>query len=70
VLRSEDLSFYGVQFGTNGDLPAPGDYDGDGKADPTVFRPTDGNWYQLRSTSGFGAIHFGANGDLPTPNSF
>ena len=28
------------------------DYDGDGKSDPTVFRPSDGVWYSLLSLNG------------------
>ena len=37
IVRSEDFSFFGFPFGANGDVIAPGDYDGDGKFDPTVF---------------------------------
>ncbi|MCO5333935.1 MAG: hypothetical protein M9893_07970 [Pyrinomonadaceae bacterium] len=45
ILRSEDLTYYADQFGTTGDVPSPGDYDGDGKADVAVFRPTGSTWY-------------------------
>ena len=36
------------QFGQAGDVPQPGDYDGDGKGDLAVFRT--GNWYILNSS--------------------
>ncbi len=70
VLKSEDLSFYGVQFGASSDLPAPGDYDGDGKADIAVYRSSEGNWYMLESTAGFNAAHFGSAEDKPTSSSY
>ncbi len=46
------------------------DFDGDGKTDLSVFRPTDGNWYLNRSTSGFTALGWGTNGDKLTPGDF
>ena len=47
-----------------------GDFDGDGRSDPTVFRPSTGIWYQMRSTQGFMAQQFGISSDVPTPNAF
>jgi hypothetical protein len=53
---------YSFNWGMSGDIPAPGDYDGDGRTDPTVVRTIGGtyNWYILRSgSSTFSAVAFG-----------
>jgi uncharacterized protein YbjT (DUF2867 family) len=42
-----------IQWGADGDVPVPGDYDGDGVTDPAVFRPATGVWYILKSSSGY-----------------
>jgi hypothetical protein len=68
ILRSEDILFYGFPWGTSGDIPAPGDYDGDGKYDAAVFRS--GTWYVNRSTGTPLITAFGAAGDRPIPNAF
>jgi hypothetical protein len=50
---------------------APSNFDGDGKTDLAVFRPTDGNWYITRSSNGaFSGQQFGASGDKPIPGDF
>jgi hypothetical protein len=46
------------------------DFDGDGKTDFSVFRPSEGNWYLQRSTAGFGAVNFGINSDVIVPADF
>lgn len=46
------------------------DFDGDGKTDVSVFRPSDGNWYIDRSAAGFTSIHWGTSGDTLIPGDF
>jgi hypothetical protein len=47
-------------------VPAVADFDGDGKTDVAVFRPSTGTWYIQRSGSGqLQVTPFGASGDKP-----
>jgi hypothetical protein len=53
--------------------PTAGDYDGDGKADPTVFHAATGAWHTLTSRSGYNAavtLSFGTAGDVPVPGDY
>ncbi len=69
-LNRSQLGFTGITFGDAADKPVPADYDGDGKADVAVFRPSTGAWYLQRSQLGFTGISFGQTGDLPTPADY
>jgi hypothetical protein len=53
-----------------GDVPLLADVDGDGRADPIVWRASTGTWYWLTSSTGYsyasaGARQWGASGDKP-----
>ena len=55
---------------TPGNRPARFDYDGDQKADISVWRPTNGGWYLNRSTAGFIGISFGLSTDKIAPADY
>ena len=51
----------------SGDIPVPADYDGDQRIDLSVYRPSTGQWWILRSTTSYMAasVHqWGVDGDV------
>lgn len=80
LLSSEAYSqgaMLSVQWGSGsvGDVPVPGDYDGDGKTDFAIYRPSAGAWWVLKSSGSYATYaHFAwgleAAGDMPTPADF
>lgn len=68
ILNSSNSSVFATQFGQNGDVVVPGDYDQDGKADLGVYR--NGVWYLLQSQNGFRGVSFGLPGDRPVPADY
>ena len=59
-----------VRYLINSAKPTPFDYDGDRRADLSVFRPSDRTWYLNRSQAGFSATQFGLSTDKLTPADF
>ncbi len=51
-----------IPWGAPGDVPTPGDFNGNGAAEPAVFRPNEGRWYfQVNGTH----FDWGQAGDIP-----
>ena len=60
------------QWGLSGDVPVTGDFDGDGRTELTVYRPSDGYWFVRFSSHEYsvathGEFQWGLPGDHGTP---
>ena len=79
LLSSKNYSFASGQplfvpagFPSLGDTPVIGDFDGDGKADPGIWRASQGVWIIPLSSTNYNSLIFiqwGQNGDVAMPNS-
>ncbi len=58
----------GVDTGTKAFVPVPGDYNGDGKADPAVYLTTTGQWSVLGGSTN--KLVGAANVDMPVPADY
>ena len=65
-----------IRFGQIGDIPAAADYDGDGRADIALYRPSTGVWYFINSNTNVIAplsiqsFQFGISEDIPEPADY
>lgn len=60
-----------TQWGMAGDIPVQGDYDGDGKTDFCVYRPSTNVWWVMKSSDGSNyAVSYGTTGDVVAPADY
>jgi hypothetical protein len=63
--------FVPAGFPSLGDTPVVGDFDSDGKADPAIWRSSQGVWIIPTSSTNYASFLFtqwGQSGDVPIPN--
>lgn len=57
---------FSVQWGLPADVPVPGDYNGDGRTDIAVWRPSDGMWHVKDHFS----VQWGRSSDVPVAGDY
>ena len=63
MVREEPV--HGV-WGAHGDVPVPGDFDGDGSTDVAVYRPSTGDWLVRNQFT----VTFGGPGFVPVVGDY
>jgi hypothetical protein len=68
---SQTAPLQNQQWGQVEDIPVPGDYDGDGRTDFAVWRPSTGEWFIIDSTTKKPRTRqWGQAGDIPVPGDY
>jgi hypothetical protein len=75
IKPSGGATIYRQQFGITEDIAAPGDYNGDGRTEYGVFRPSTGIWYNSTTAfpnvpSSFESVKWGVSGDIPVQGDY
>jgi CSLREA domain-containing protein len=65
-----NVDFVSASWGVGEDKPVIADYDGDGRVDVGVFRPSNGIWYIAKSGGGFSFVQFGSGEDKAVPADY
>jgi hypothetical protein len=55
-----------IDFGQDGDIAVPADYNGDGKVELAVYRPSEGVFYMQDGKT----VKLGQQGDIPVPGDY
>ncbi len=66
--KTQGLTTISFPWGEFGDVPMQKDIDDDGRTDIVVWRPSDGTWYTLLSSTDYSTVEveqFGLIGDIP-----
>ena len=71
VLRSSDNTYFMQEWGIKTDYPVQGDFDGDDRADMTVFRSSTATFWTIRSSdASASAVKWGQSGDFTVPADY
>ena len=69
-VRSGDQGLIAHFWGVPGDYLAIGDYNGNGRDQIGVWRPSNGGWFALDEAGGASAQYWGLPGDVPAPADY